>query len=72
MNISFIKDPTFLAAKRTAAYNTRLTIPGFFIDHEGKSGVLLSLAPLHHQVIRYLADKDIRIIRINLQGRKDE
>jgi LysM repeat protein len=72
MNISFIKAPTFLAAKRPAAYNTRLTIPGFFIDHEGKSGVLLSLAPLHHQVIRYLADKDIRIIRINLQGRKDE
>ena len=72
MNISFIKDPTFLAAKRPAAYNTRLTIPGFFMDHEGKSGVLLSLAPLHHQVIRYLTDKDIRIIRIKLQGRKDE
>lgn len=72
MNISFIKDPTFLAAKRPADYNTRLIIPGFFMDHEGKSGVLLSLAPLHHQVIRYLTDKDIRIIRIKRQGKKDE
>jgi hypothetical protein len=72
MNVSFIKDPTFLAAKRPADYNTRLIIPGFFMDHEGKSGVLLSLAPLHPQVVHYLTDNDIRIIRINLQGRKDE
>jgi hypothetical protein len=72
MNISFIKDPTFMAAKRPDAYNTRLTIPGFFINHEGKSGILLTLATLHHQVIRYLTDKDIRIIRIKLQGKKNE
>ena len=72
MNISFIKDPTFLAAKRPADHNTRLTIPGFFMDYAGKSGVLLSLAPLHHQVIRYFTDNDIRIIRINLQGNNNE
>jgi hypothetical protein len=72
MNISFVKDPSFLAAKRPADHNTRLTIPGFFMDHEGKSGVLLSLAPLHHQVIHYLTDNDIKIIRISLQGKKDE
>jgi hypothetical protein len=72
MNISFIKDPTFLAAKRPADHNTRLIIPGFFMDRAGKSGVLLSLAPLHHQVIHYFIDNDIRIIRINLQGNKNE
>ena len=72
MNISFLKDPTFLAAKRPADHNTRLTIPGFFMDHAGKSGVLLSLAPLNPQVIHYLTNNDIRIIRINLQGKKDE
>ena len=72
MNISFLKDPTFLAAKRPADHNTRLTIPGFLMDHEGKSGVLLSLAPLHHQVIRYLTDNDIKVIRIKRQGKKDE
>ena len=31
MKISFTKDPTFLAAKRPADHNTRLTIPGFFM-----------------------------------------
>ena len=72
MNISFTKDPTFLAAKRPADYNTQLTIPGFFLDHAGKPGILMSLAPLHPQVIHYLTNDDIRIIRINLQGKKDE
>jgi hypothetical protein len=72
MNASFIKNPTFLAAKRPADYNTRLTIPGFLMDHESKSEVLLTFAPLHYQVIRFLTDNDIRIIRINLQGGKNE
>jgi hypothetical protein len=72
MNVSFIKDPTFLAAKRPADHNTRLTIPGFLMDHADKSMVLLTFAPLHHQVIQFLTDNDIRIIRINLQGKKNE
>lgn len=72
MNASFVKNPTFLAAKRLADHNTRLTIPGFLMDHAGMSGVLLTLAPLHHGVIHFLKDNDIRIIRINLQGKKNE
>ena len=72
MNASFIKNPTFMAAKRPADHNTRLTIPGFLMDHAGTSGVLLTLAPLHHEVIHYLTDNDIRIIRINLQDKKNE
>jgi len=72
MNASFIKDPTFLAAKRPADHNTRLTIPGFLMDHADMSMVLLTFAPLHHQVIQFLTDNDIRIIRINLQGKKNE
>jgi len=73
MNASFTKNPIFLAAKRPADHNTRLTIPGFLMDHDaGMSGVLLTLAPLHHGVAHFLTDKDIRIIRINLQGKKNE
>jgi hypothetical protein len=72
MNASFIKNPTFLAAKRPADYNTRLTISGFLTDREGTSKVLLTLAPLNHGVIHFLTDNDIRTIRINLQGKKDE
>ncbi|MBW2603945.1 MAG: LysM peptidoglycan-binding domain-containing protein [Deltaproteobacteria bacterium] len=72
MNASLIKSPTFLAAKRPADHNTRLTIPGFLMDHAGLSGVLLTLAPLHHGVVHFLTDNDIRIIRMNLQGKKNE
>ena len=72
MNTSFIKDPTFLAAKRPAEHNTRLITPGFLMDHADMSMVLLTFAPLHHQVIRFLTDNDIRIIRINLLGKKNE
>ncbi|MDH3956429.1 MAG: hypothetical protein OET81_07050, partial [Desulfobacteraceae bacterium] len=72
MNASFIKNPTFMAAKRPADHNTRLTIPGFLMDHAGMSGVLLTLAPLHHQVGHFLTGNDIRIIRINRQGKKNE
>ncbi len=72
MNTSFIKDPTFLAAKRPAEHNTRLIIPGFLMDHADMSMVLLTFAPLHHQVIRFLTDNNIRIIRINLLGKKNE
>jgi len=72
MNASFIKNPTFMAAKRPADHNARLTIPGFLMDHAGTSGVLLTFAPLHHQVVHFLTGNDIRIIRINRQGKKNE
>jgi len=72
MNASFIKNPTFLAAKRPAHHNTRLTIPGFLMNHADMSMNLLTFAPLHHQAIQFLTDKDISIIQINLQGKKNE
>lgn len=72
MNASFIKDPTFMAAKRPVDYNTRLTIPGFLMDQASMSKVLLTTAPLNHQVIQFLTDNDLRIIRINLKGKKNE
>jgi len=72
MNASFIKDPTFMAAKRPVDYNTRLNIPGFLMDQASMSKVLLTTAPLHHQVIQFLTDNDIRIIWINLKGKKNE
>ncbi len=72
MEVLYIKDPSFLAAKRPSDHNTRLTIPGFLMEHAGISGVLLTRAPLHHQVVRFLTDRDIRIIKINIQGNKNE
>ena len=72
MNASFIKNPTVMAAKRPADHNTRLSIPGFLIDNAGKPETLLTRAPLHQGVTHFLTDNDIRIIRINLQDKKNE
>jgi LysM domain len=72
MNSSSIKNPTFMAAKRSADHNTRLIIPGFLIDNAGSPETLLTRAPLHQRVTHFLTDKDIRIIRINLQGKNNE
>jgi hypothetical protein len=72
MNVSYTKNPEFWAAKRSAADNTKLTIPGFLIEHQDTPAMLISLAPLNHEVIRYLTNNNIRIIRIKFQGKKNE
>ncbi len=71
-NVSYTKDPVFLAAKRPAADNTKLTIPGFLMEHQDTPAMLISLTPLNHGVIQYLTDNNIRIIRIKFQGKKNE
>ncbi|MEJ2658688.1 MAG: LysM peptidoglycan-binding domain-containing protein, partial [Desulfobacterales bacterium] len=72
MDVSFTKNPTFLAAKRPAVDNTKLTIPGFLTDYQNAPQTLIALAPLPHRVIQYLTDNNIRIIQINFQGKKNE
>jgi hypothetical protein len=72
MDVTFSKNPSFLAAKRPAADNTKLTIPGFLMDHQGAPETLITVAPLNHMIIRYLTDDNIKIVRINLQGKKNE
>jgi LysM domain len=72
MDVSFTKNPAFLAANRPAPDNTRLTIPGFLMDRQDAPKTLITLAPLDHEVIQYLTDNNIRIIRIKFQGKKNE
>jgi len=72
MDASFTRNPTFLAAERPTVYNTQLTIPGFLIDNAGKPETLLTRAPLHPRVAQFLTDKDIKIIQINFQSKKNE
>jgi LysM domain len=72
MNVSFDKNPTFLAAKRPAADNTKMTIPGFLMDHQNAPRTLITPAPLNHEFVQYLTDNNIRIIRIKFQGEKNE
>ena len=72
IDVRYTNDPTFLAAKRSSHYNTSLTIPGFLLNREIKSKILLATVPIHYEVIRFLKDKGIEIIMIghlnNLYG----
>jgi hypothetical protein len=72
MAVTFSKNPIFLAAKRPAVDNTKLTIPGFLMEHQDAGETLITLAPLNHEVIQYLTDDNIRIVRIDFQGKKNE
>ncbi|OEU67290.1 MAG: hypothetical protein BBJ57_06405 [Desulfobacterales bacterium PC51MH44] len=69
MDVSYTDDPTFFAAQRPAIHNTTLTIPGFLIASPEKPKILLSLAPLHDEVMHFLANKGVKIIRIELPGK---
>jgi hypothetical protein len=71
MKVSFSENPTFLAAKRPAVENTRLTIPGFLMNRQDASETLITRALLNQRVIEYLTDSNIRIIRIDFQGKKN-
>jgi hypothetical protein len=71
MKVSFGENPTFLAAKRPAVENTKLTIPGFLMDRQDAPETLITRAPLNQRVIEYLTDNNIRIIRIDYQGKKN-
>ncbi len=71
-NVSYTKNPAFLAAERPTDDNTKLTIPGFLMEHQDTPVTLISLATLNHGVIQYLTDNNIRIIRIKFQGKENE
>ena len=71
MQVSFSENPTFWAAKRPVAENAKLTIPGFLVDLQDAPETLITHTPLNHRVIQYLTDNNIRIIRIDIQGKKN-
>lgn len=68
-DFSYTVDPTFLAAKRSALYNTALTIPGFLITGKQENKIFLTGVPLPSEVVQFLNDDNIKIIK--LQKGKD-
>ena len=53
LDIAYTNNPTFLAAERPAPLNISLTIPGFLISNNGQSRMLLSVIPLHSEIIQF-------------------
>jgi hypothetical protein len=68
LGITYSMDPTFLTAKRTPSRNISLSIPGYLASASDGGGTtfLLSIVPLHDEILRYLQDQDLKIILIGL------
>jgi len=67
LEVSYTKDPTFLAAKRPVVYNTSLTIPGYLISNKKQDKILLATVPVHHNVIQFLTNQSIKVMLVNSQ-----
>jgi len=64
IGVSHTKNPTLLAAKRPSRYNTALTLPGYMIEHPNKSKILLTRIFLSDELIHFLAEQKIKVVRI--------
>ncbi len=62
LEVSYAKDPTFLAAKRPIIYNTSLTIPGYLLSNKEKHKILLTTAPVNDDIVQFLIDQGIKVI----------
>jgi hypothetical protein len=64
MDVSYTHNPTFLAAKRPANYNTVLTIPGFLVTGAGQPKILLSFATPPDAITYFLINRGVKICSI--------
>ncbi len=63
LEISYTKDPTFLAAKRPDTYNTSLTIPGYLISNKKQNKILLATTSINDDIAQFLTNQDIKVIQ---------
>ncbi len=68
LRISYTIDPTFLAAKRPADYNTFINIKGFLLAEEGKPKTLLAAVPLYRGLVRFFNERHVKVIMTGAAG----
>jgi hypothetical protein len=68
VKVSYTIDPTFLAAKRPAVYNTFINIKGFMLAEEGQPKTLLAAVPLHRSVLRFFNERNVKVIMTGAAG----
>jgi len=68
IRVSYTIDPTFLAAKRPADYNTFINIKGFMLAEEGKPKTLLAAVPLHRNLVRFFNARNVKVIMTGAAG----
>ncbi len=62
MVIPFKIKPVFRAARRPGVFNTVITIPGYLVK-KGQSEILLSMLDLNKNIVRFLQERGILVIR---------
>jgi hypothetical protein len=62
---SYETDPTFAAAKAPGALGVELSIPGFLVSRGGGTKTLLSRVLLDPDLIRFLNEREIKIVQID-------
>lgn len=67
MTIKFKENPTFWAAERRRIHNSSIQVPGLLIEYStnpDELGILVSLVPVHPQLVSFLNQSGIRVIRL--------
>ncbi len=65
LEVSYAKDPTFLAAKRPIIYNTSLTIPGYLISNKKQHKILLATTSINDDIVQFLTNQGIKVLVID-------
>ncbi len=58
----YVSDPVFYAAKRPAAFNTKIKIKGFLVTKAEGSRVLISAIPLHNRVLQFFNEDKVKVV----------
>lgn len=62
LGLNYVDNPTFLAARRPAEFNTAVTVPGILFSKTENQQVLLSAASLHPAVTDLLSASTVDVI----------
>ncbi|RLC26977.1 MAG: hypothetical protein DRH21_00560 [Deltaproteobacteria bacterium] len=71
IRLDYTIDPMFFVAKRPEKHNTSLTIPGFLVADSEGNNILIATVPLHNELIRFLRDRELKVVIVQLQRHKD-
>ena len=63
LEIPFVENPVFLAAKRPETYNVAITIPGFRVTPPDRD-LLISAVALHYEIAQFLLESGVEIVNL--------
>jgi hypothetical protein len=64
MNVKYVENPAFMAARRFSPYNISVKIKGYLLNNLKTEKILLSTNSLNQQVIEFLESTGLRVIML--------